>query len=86
MPTLEAGHEEPNVQPTVESLVIDGESLVNSKQPGQSRTFDDYANDIILQQITSLAQNHLRVDVVFDVYYDDSLKGETRRKRGIGSR
>jgi hypothetical protein len=28
----------------------------------------------------------LRVDVVFDVYYDDSLKGETRRKRGIGYR
>ena len=86
MPILEAGHEIPNVEPTVESLVIDGASLINSKQPGQSWTFDDYANDIILPHIKSLALNHLRVDVFFDVYYDDSLKGETIRKRGIGSR
>lgn len=28
----------------------------------------------------------MRVDIVFDVYRDDSLKCETRRKRGIGSR
>lgn len=86
MSILETGHEMPNSVPTVDSLVIDGASLVYSKQPGQSRTFDDYANDIILPHIKSLAQSHLRVDVVFDVYYDDSLKGETRRKRGIGSR
>ena len=32
------------------------------------------ANDI------SPTQNHLRVNVVIDVYYKDSLKGETRRK------
>lgn len=76
----------PSSGPTVDSLVIDGASLVNVKQPGQSRTFDNYANDIILPHITSLAQGHLRVDIVFDVYRDGSLKGETRRKRGIGSR
>ena len=86
MSILETGHEMPNSVPTVDSLVIDGASLVYSKQPGQSRTFDDYANDIILPHIKSLAQSHLRVDVVFDVYYDDSLKGETRRKCSIGSR
>ena len=86
MSILETGHEMPNSVPTVDSLVIDGASLVYSKQPGQSRTFDDYANDIILPHIKSLAQSHLRVDVVFDVYYVDSLKGETRRKCGIGSR
>ena len=38
------------------------------------------ANGIILPHIKSLAQNQLRVDVVFDVYYKDSLKGEIRRK------
>jgi hypothetical protein len=68
MSILETGHEMPNSVPTVDSLVIDGASLVYSKQPGQSRTFDDYANDIILPHIKSLAQSHLRVDVVFDVY------------------
>lgn len=83
---VETGHEMPNSVPTVDSLVIDGASLVYSKQPGQSRTIDDYANDIILPHIKSPAQSHLRVDVVFDVYFDNSLKGETRRTRGIGSR
>ena len=78
MSILETGHEMPNSVPTVDSLVIDGPSLVYSKQPRQSRTFDDYANDIILPHIKSLPQSHLRVDVVFDGYYDDSLKGETR--------
>ena len=37
-------------------------------------------NDIILTHIKSLTQNHLKVDVVFNFYYEDSLKGETRRK------
>ena len=38
------------------------------------------ANDVILPHIKSFTQNHLRVGVVFDVYNEDSLKGETRRK------
>jgi hypothetical protein len=67
MSILETGHEMPNSVPTVDSLVIDGASLVYSKQPGQSRTFDDYANDIILPHIKSLAQSHLRVDVVSEI-------------------
>ena len=40
------------------------------------------ANDIILPHIKSLTQYHLRVDVVFYVYNEDSLKGEIRRKVG----
>ena len=79
MPILEDGLEMLKTAPNVDSLVIDGASLVNSKQPGSSRTFDDYANDIILPHIEYLAQNHSRVDVVFDVYYDDSLKAETKK-------
>ena len=76
----------PNYVVIVDSLVIDGASLINSKQPGQSRTFDDYANDIILPHIKFLAQSHSMVGVVVDVYHDDNLKGETRRKRFTGSR
>ena len=34
------------------------------------------AYDIILPHIKSLAQYHLRVGVVFDLFYVDSLKGE----------
>lgn len=80
MSILEAGHDMQNSVPTVDSLLIEVTSLVYSKQPGQSRSFDDYTNNIILPHIKCLAQSHLRVDVVFDIYYDDSLKGETRIK------
>ena len=84
---LEADHEMPNAVPlTDESLIIDGKSLVNSKQPGQSQTFDDYTNDIIPPHIKSLVQNHLRVDADLGVYYEESLQGEIIRKRCIGSR
>ena len=41
---------------------------------------------VILSFRKSLAQSHLTVGVVFDVYYYNSLKGETKRKRAIGSR
>ena len=36
--------------------------------------------------IESCAQKYSRVDVVFDIYRQDSLKGETRQKRGTGVR
>ena len=38
------------------------------------------ANDSIIPYIKSLTQNHLRVAVVFDVYYEDSLKSESTRE------
>lgn len=56
------------------------------KTTKHSQTFKIYANDIILLPIISLAQCHRRVDIVFDVYIDDSLKVKTNRKLDIGSR
>ena len=76
----------PSSEPVADTLIIDGTALVNSKPPNVSATFDDYANDVIVPYIESYAQRHSRIDVVFDVYYDDSLKGETRKKRGTGAR
>ena len=41
---------------------------------------------MIVPHIESCAQKYSRVDVVFDIYRQDSLKGETRQKRGTGVR
>jgi hypothetical protein len=60
--------------------------LINSRQPGPCKTFHEYANEIISPYIEHCGQRHGRIEVVFDVYYENSLKGETRRKRGIGGR
>ena len=76
----------PSSEPVADTLIIDGAGLVNSKPPNMSATFDDYANDVIVPCIEWYAQRRSRIYVVFDVYYDDSLKGETRKKRGTGAR
>ena len=52
----------------------------------QQKTFDDYASKVIVPHIESCAQKYSRVDVVLDIYSQDSLKGETRQKRGTGVR
>ena len=41
---------------------------------------------VILYYIQSLSNNYRRVDMVFDRYFDTSLKEDTRKGRGIGSR
>lgn len=72
--------------PDSDALVIDGAAMVNSKPPRDSSTFDDYAHDTILPYIDSCLRKYLRVDIVFDVYIQDSLKASTREKRGSGVR
>ena len=84
MSILENELDVPVTEPPTDTLIIDGMALVNSRQPGPCKTFDKYADDVILPQIEHSRQWHGRIDIVFDVYYEDSLKGETRRKRGMG--
>ena len=58
--------------------------LVNMLQPGAARKFSDYANQVFIPYILSQLQHVNRVDVVWDEYLPDSLKTETRSKRGNG--
>ena len=60
--------------------------MVNTKPSGTSKTFDEYAKEVILPYIEYNAHRQSRIDVVFNMYFDDSLKGETRKKRGSGAR
>jgi len=46
----------------------------------------DYQHNIFLPYLQSILNKVQRIDVVFDVYYPDSVKTLTREKRGIGSR
>lgn len=83
---LDKDMERPEKEPPADTLIIDGAALVHTKIPGASKTFDEYAKDVILPHVENCARNHRRIDIVFDVYYDDSLKGEAREKRGSGGR
>ena len=51
-----------------------------------SKTFDDCANEDILPRVRSYSTKYQRVDIVFDVYKESSLKVEARSKRGKGIR
>ena len=56
------------------------------QEPAAAKTFDEYAQQIFIPYISSQLQSVARVDLVWDTYKDDSLKGTTRTKRGKGVR
>ena len=72
--------------PSVEVVIIDGAALVNMLKPGTSRTFNEYAATVFLPYICRQLETVQRIDVVWDIYIKDSLKGTTREKRGKGLR
>ena len=76
---------EPN---DIQAIVIDGPVLVHLVRPEQSVTFHDYIHRDIFPYIQShLGKTHMkRVDLIWDLYEKDSLKQETRKERGIGTR
>ena len=75
-----------NPSAELDMVIIDGAAAVNMIQPGTSETFRDYAHEFMnntRRQFTGLVR---RTDIVFDVYKSDSLKADTRKKRGKGIR
>ena len=55
-------------------------------KPVGSITFQQYADSVFLPYLKSLLKDLLRLDVVWDVYTDDSLKSSTRERHGKGIR
>lgn len=72
--------------PAVEAVILDGAVIVNMLKPGTARTFSDYASQIFLPYIERQLQQVQRLDVVWDEYFDNSLKTFTRSMRGKGCR
>ena len=72
--------------PVVQVILLDGAAIVNTLRPGFAKTFSDYATHVFLLYITSQLQHVNRLDVVWDEYIADSLKAETRTRRGKGIR
>ena len=70
----------------IQVSIIDGSAIVNILRPGSAQTFLDYAQQVFLSYIVAQLQHAGRVDIVWGQYFSDSLKGETRRKRGVRRR
>ena len=55
-------------------------------QPRTACTFDEYFSTVFAPYILKHLETAKRVDLVWDVYQDDSLKRSWREKRGSGQR
>ena len=67
-------------------LILDGSAIVNMLKPVGCRTMQDYAENIYLRYLCSQLETVSRLDIVWDVYQENSLKSATRMKRGAGTR
>lgn len=72
--------------PVATSVVLDGAAIIQMLKPAASKTFDDYARQIFIPYIASQYEKVTRLDLVWDSYIADSLKGTMREKHGKGVR
>ena len=55
-------------------------------RPVNCRTFDDYAQKVVMTYIKNQLHPAKRVDIIWDQYFTDSLTEKTRNDRGTGAR
>lgn len=67
--------------PEVKVIILDGAAIINMLPPGRANTFDEYASQVVLPNITSQLK-HIHPSVLSGMNTADSLKADTRQKRG----
>ena len=78
-------------QSAIDAKIIDGAALVHCLDPKKSIvkerlvTFKDYADYVFIPSIKKMLEPVLRLDVVWDMYIENSLKAQTRQNRGAGT-
>ena len=70
----------------VDAKLLDGAAVIQMLNRGTAQTFQQYSDLVFLPYISNQLTTARRVDIVWDVYIPDSLKGSTREKRGKGVR
>ena len=69
-----------------DAYVLDGAVIVQMLAPGCCKTFADYKSMVFIPHLMSYLKRSNRVNVIFDVYCQSSLKYTCREKRGSGIR
>ena len=72
-------------QPPVDAIILDGAAAVQMIPLGAVRTFGEYVDMVLQPFILKQLESASRIDIVWDVYWKDSLKSATREKRGSGT-
>lgn len=67
--------------------IIDEAAFVNMNRRKSSTTYGMYCEEQLLKKHQFVASQSIQIlDVVFDVYLENSLKSQTRQNRGEGIR
>ena len=72
--------------PPVDAVILDGAVIVQMLEPKTSCTFCEYFSIVFAPYVLKQLENAKRVNLVWDVYLDDSLKKSPRDKQGAGQR
>lgn len=78
--------EEVHEAPEVDAKIMDGAAVINMLRPQSGKTFQDYAQNTFVPYMVNMLKDVMRLDVVWDRYFENSLKICTRQKRGAGVR
>ena len=73
-------------QPTLDAIIIDGAVIVQMLPTGTACMFAEYSQTIFAVYLLKQLESARRVDLVWDVYIEDSLKKAEQEKRGSGQR
>ena len=73
-------------QPTVDDIVVEDLALINMYQPTGQRTFKEQFEEKMKPFLQEKVTHANLLDVVWNIYLENSLKTTTRQKRGDGSR
>ena len=73
-------------KPEADAVILDGSVIVQMIKPTTARTFDEYFTIVFATYVLRHFEAGKRVDLVWDLHKDDSLKKSIREKRGSGQR
>ena len=83
---LESDQTETTSPPVVDAPILDGAATVQMLNHVAAKNFQEYMNIVFAPYISTQLEKVHRLDLVWDVYLPDSLKGTTIQKRGKGLR
>ena len=67
-----------------ECKIFDGAALIHMLKPNAVKLFQEYAEEVFVKFIQWQLQSLKGIDIVWDRYLANSIKGSTRGKRGVG--
>ena len=72
--------------PATSCIVIDGAVIIQFLKLATAKSFNEYAQQVFVLYILSKLHQAMRLDLVWDRYITDSLKGKARAKQEKGAR